>query len=139
MAKRKDIENRTARGDAAPSRAAKSELPTVEFAADLAPGGRNRRDAGRPRRVEPSRSRPTPPPSRPNAGRRSSHLRWTPRHKRNALLAASVALAAALGAVVGALASGGFCAPAPHADAAGVEENQAMQQSIARLARKSPR
>ena len=55
-----------------------------------------------------------------------------PRHRRHALLAASVTFAAALGAVVGALASGGFSTPA-HPDVAAVEENKAMQQSIARL------
>ena len=55
-----------------------------------------------------------------------------PRHKRYALLAASVTFAAALGAVVGALASGGFSTPA-RPDVAAVEENKAMQQSIARL------
>lgn len=56
------------------------------------------------------------------------------RHKRNALLAASVAIAAALGAVVGAVASGGFAAPA-RTDLAGLQERQAMQQSIARLSK----
>src|SRR5476649_508399 len=55
-----------------------------------------------------------------------------PRHKRYALLAASVTFAAALGAVVGALASGGYSTPA-RPDVAAVEENKAMQQSIARL------
>jgi hypothetical protein len=55
-----------------------------------------------------------------------------PRHKRYALLAASVTFSAALGAVVGALASGGFSAPT-RPDVAVVEENKAMQQSIARL------
>ena len=55
-----------------------------------------------------------------------------PRHKRYALLAASVTFAAALGAVVGTLASGGFSAPA-RPDVAAVDENKAMQQSIARL------
>ena len=64
----------------------------------------------------------------------ASHPRFLlrPRHKRYALLAASVTFAAALGAVVGALASGGFSAPA-RPDVAAVEENKAMQQSIARL------
>ena len=56
------------------------------------------------------------------------------RHKRNALLAASVAIAAALGAVVGAVASGGFAAPA-RSDLARPDENKAMQQSIARLSK----
>ena len=55
-----------------------------------------------------------------------------PRHKRYALLAASVTFAAALGAIIGAAASGGFSSPA-QPDVAAIEENKAMQQSIARL------
>jgi hypothetical protein len=55
-----------------------------------------------------------------------------PRHKRQALLAASVAIAAAIGAITGALTSGSF-AKAPPVDVAAVEENKAMQQSVARL------
>lgn len=55
-----------------------------------------------------------------------------PRHKRYALLAASVTFAAALGAVIGALASGGYSAPAKP-DVIAVEQNKAMQQSIAKL------
>jgi hypothetical protein len=55
-----------------------------------------------------------------------------PRQKRQALLAASVAIAAALGAIVGAAAAGGFSKPAV-ASIAG-EENKATQQSVARLA-----
>ena len=50
-------------------------------------------------------------------------ITWPPRNKRNALLAASVTLAAALGAVFGAVASAGFCAPPARADVAGLEEN----------------
>jgi len=57
-----------------------------------------------------------------------------PRHKRYAVLAASVTFAAALGAVIGALASGGLSAPAKP-DVAAIEENKAMQQSIARLSK----
>lgn len=59
-----------------------------------------------------------------------------PRHKRHALLAASVTFAAALGAVIGAAGSGGFsAAPAPvaHPDTALIQQNKAMEQSIARL------
>src|SRR5271169_965861 len=55
-----------------------------------------------------------------------------PRHKRYALLAASVTFAAALGAVIGALASDGYSAPAKP-DVIAVEQNKAMQQSIAKL------
>ena len=54
------------------------------------------------------------------------------RHKHYALLAASVTFAAALGAVVGALASGGYSTPA-RPDVAAIEQNKAMQQSIDRL------
>jgi hypothetical protein len=56
-----------------------------------------------------------------------------PRHKRHALLAASVAIAAALGAVVGAATTGGLSKPAT-VDIA-VEENKVTQQSVARLAK----
>jgi hypothetical protein len=54
------------------------------------------------------------------------------RHKNKTLLAASVALAAAIGTAIGAVATGGF-APPPSADVAGLHERQAMQQSITRL------
>lgn len=56
-----------------------------------------------------------------------------PRQKRHVLLAASVAIAAAFGAIVGAAATGGFSKPAAIAVAS--EENKATQQSLARLAR----
>jgi hypothetical protein len=59
-------------------------------------------------------------------------FRLTARQRRYALLAASVAVAAALGAVVGAVASGGFAAP-KQTQIARVEDSKAMQQSIARL------
>lgn len=56
------------------------------------------------------------------------------RGRRNALLAATVALAAGFGAVAGGLASGGFFKPAPAtANVASLAERKAMQQSIAHL------
>ena len=55
-----------------------------------------------------------------------------PRHKRYGLLAASVTLAAALGAAIGALASSGSAPPAKP-DVAAIEQTKAMQQSIAKL------
>lgn len=55
-----------------------------------------------------------------------------PRHKRYVLLAASVAIAAVVGAVTGAATSNGL-SKAPPVDVAAVEENKAMQQSVARL------
>jgi len=57
---------------------------------------------------------------------------FRPRHKRYALLAASVAIAAVVGAVTGAATTGGF-SKAPPVDVAAMEENKAMQQSVARL------
>lgn len=59
-------------------------------------------------------------------------LRLTARHKRFGLLAASVALAAAFGAVVGALASGGLAASKP-TEIARVDDSKTMQQTVARL------
>lgn len=56
-----------------------------------------------------------------------------PRHRRHALLAASVVIAAAFGAVVGAAATGGFSKPAA-VNVAGVEE-KAIQQSVAHLSK----
>jgi hypothetical protein len=58
-----------------------------------------------------------------------------PRQKRSALLAASVAIAGALGAIVGAAASGGFASkPAPQVNVATVDDRKALEQQIARLA-----
>ena len=54
------------------------------------------------------------------------------RYRRYAVLAASVTFAAALSAMLGALASGRFATPA-RTDAAAIEQNKAVQQSIARL------
>ena len=54
-----------------------------------------------------------------------------PRHKRYAVLAISVTFAAAIGAVIGALASSG--SPPPRADVAMIDANKAMQHSIAQL------
>ena len=58
-----------------------------------------------------------------------------PRQKRHALLAASVAIAGAIGAIVGAAASGGFASkPAPQVTVATVDDRKALEQQIARLA-----
>lgn len=57
-----------------------------------------------------------------------------PRHKRHALLAASVAIVGALGAVIGAAASGGFAPKqAPLVNVATVDDRKALEQSIAKL------
>lgn len=61
-------------------------------------------------------------------------LKLRPRHKRYAMLAASVAIAAAVGAMVGAATTGGFSKPAP-VSVVGLDESKAAQQSIARLSK----
>jgi hypothetical protein len=103
---------------------ANSELPNVE-SPPLSPGSES-----------PALATETPVPAIEPLAASATRPRLVvkARHKRYALLAATVAFAAALGAVVGALASGGFSTPARNS-AAVVEENRAMQQSIARLAK----
>jgi hypothetical protein len=124
-----DIENS---GEAAkpPERAtateAKSELPSVD-SPPLSPAGEVAPIATPA--VEPiiasepdEKIAATPAPWR---------LRLKARHKRQAALAASVALAAGIGAIVGALAMSGMRAPAP--DPSGLQQRRAMQQSIDKL------
>jgi hypothetical protein len=65
---------------------------------------------------------------------RWQQLRLRPRHRRYAMLAASVAIAAAVGVLTGATVTGGFSKPAS-VDVAGLEESKAAQQSIARLSK----
>jgi hypothetical protein len=127
MAERKPIEDTSSDAVANPAdsaadeRRAEIELPAVvsvpispatETAEPIAPG---------PEIVAPA------PTSR-------ARLVLRPRHRRYALLAASVAIAAAFGAVVGAAATGGFSTPAM-VNVAGVEENKAIHQSVARLSK----
>lgn len=57
-------------------------------------------------------------------------LRVKPRHKRQAILAASVTIAACIGAIIGALAMSGTSASP---DRAALHEREAMQQSIGKL------
>jgi hypothetical protein len=69
----------------------------------------------------------------------STATRWPqfrvrPRHRRYAMLAASVAVAGAIGVLAGVTMTGGFSKPAP-VDAAALEESKAAQQAIARLSR----
>ncbi|HSL78517.1 MAG TPA: hypothetical protein VK877_02555 [Pseudolabrys sp.] len=65
---------------------------------------------------------------------RWQQLRLRPRHRRYAVLAASVAIAAAAGVLAGATMTGGFSKPAS-VDVVGLEESKAAQQSIARLSK----
>lgn len=68
------------------------------------------------------------------AGARWLQLCLRPRHLRYAILAASVAIAAAVGVLAGATMTGGFSKPAS-IDVAGLEEIKAAQQSIALLSK----
>jgi hypothetical protein len=136
MAKRKDIE-------AASGEPPKTELPKIEpFKTEL------------PAVESPSISPATPEPViepvaeafpviEPIAPADEAMAALAPRprfvlrrrHKRYALLAASVGIAAALGAVIGAVASGGFATPTPWREVAGDDLRKTMQQSIAQLSK----
>ena len=124
--------------DAAPDKAnAKAELPRVD-SPPLSPG-EAAEIADAETAAEPVAAKPPQTaialfaaPERAESPA-AAPRRWSPRHKRAALLAASVALAAALGAVAGAVSTGSFVAPPQHRDAAAGEERQAMQKSIAHL------
>lgn len=124
---------------------AKNELPTVE-SPPLSPVG----EAGAPIKAEAVAEAPVPEPiatastiELPLAGATIEHAElppkiWPrfvirPRHKRYGILAASVTFAAALGAVIGALASGGLAAPPVQSDVATIAQTKTTQQSIARL------
>ncbi|HZL61240.1 MAG TPA: hypothetical protein VFC32_02960 [Pseudolabrys sp.] len=139
MAKRKDIEitggEAAASSSGAPEPAqTKSELPSVE-SPPISPATETPAIAtdAPATAIEPiAAAAPAVEPIMDAAPVAKPRFVLRPRHKRYALLAASVTFAAALGAVVGALASGGFSTPA-RPDVAAVEENKAMQQSIARL------
>ena len=103
----------------------KSELPAVD-SPPLSPAGEvvplpapKVEPAGTPEPEEKSSALPAP-----------WRLRMKARHKRQAGLAASVALAAGIGAIIGALAMSGTSAPP---DVASPRERQAMAQSIDKL------
>lgn len=121
--------------------AAKSELPIVESPsispADLVKTGDDLEPAAA---AIPHLAAMAPEPAFDMASRPADRALYLnlpqiglrPRHKRYALLAASVAIAAALGGVIGALATG---SPTPPVNVAAQEESKAMQQSVARLAK----
>jgi hypothetical protein len=143
MAKRKDIETKGGGAAADPigppaPKSVKRELPTVE-SPPLSPASEIATTSSAP--AEPGVAEaPAIEPSIEPASAEAAELpprvwpRFTirPRHKRYGVLAASVTFAAALGAVIGALASGGTSTPAKP-DVAAIEQNKAMQQSIAKL------
>jgi hypothetical protein len=124
----------------------KSELPAVE-SPPLSPAGETVAQAvAEPSVVEapapePVTAAPAIEATVPVATLKADELppriwpRFTirPRHRRYGVLAASVTFAAALGAVIGALASSGSPPPPAKPDVAAIEQSKAMQQSIAKL------
>ena len=127
--------------DTPPVLAAKGELPVIESPsispADLVKTGETELEPASAPIPKLAAEIPAP------ADAKSSDIEFTPlppeaprsfvfrpRHKRYALLAASVAIAAALGGIIGALATGN---PTPPVNVAAIDESKAMQQSVARL------
>jgi hypothetical protein len=127
---RKDGEQPSSETSATENKSDKSELPATE-SPPLSPAGEPAEtpaEAEAPAAATAAETPMTavtlfsPPPPQPQPESRSSR-------KRQALMAASVALAAAFGAVIGALA---WQAP-PSRDVVALEERKAMQHSIAHL------
>ena len=144
MAKRKEIESTGSETAAPPDSASKqaqtkSELPIIE-SPPISPGSEIpviSSDAPAPA-IEPiTEAAPAPQGATTPTPAPAKILRFAlkPRHKHYALLAASVTIAVALGAVIGAVASGGFNKSLPRTDVAGAEERKAMQISIAHLSK----
>ena len=71
----------------------------------------------------------------PEAHAKTPRFIMKARHRRDAVLAASVVFAGAIGAIIGSLASSFTVAPPPRTDIAAVEERKAMEKSIAHLSR----
>lgn len=129
-------ENSDENGGAPPSKGAADEplakadsssnLPNIE-SPPLSPAGETARAAPEPA-IEPTDLAVFAPENR------AAHVRFRlkPRHKRNMSVAATLAMAAALGVVVGLAASGGFAARKP---AVNLSERQAMQRSIGKLSK----
>jgi hypothetical protein len=145
MAKRKAIENpggdTAARPDGATNKARpSSELPEVE-SPPIAPAMANITvepvvavGSAEPAASTETASTPADASATASASMHFPRFKLRPRHKRYAVLAASVAIAAAIGAIVGASATGSF-SKGPPVDTSAVEENKATQQSVAQLAK----
>ena len=119
-----------ANGVAPPAAASKSELPQVE-SPPLSPAG----GVGAPEKIpEPEKIIPIAAAA-PGSGTRAPRPFLTRRMQRNALFAACVMLAAATGAVIGALAVPHAAPPPARSDSAGKDERAAMQKSIAHLSK----
>lgn len=103
-----------------------SDLPNIE-SPPLSPAGETGQAAPEPA-IEPTDL----VVFAPKASSLRARFRFQPRHKRTALLAASVALATALGVVVGAVAANQFAVPARQ-QAASLSDRTAMQRLIGQL------
>jgi hypothetical protein len=149
MAKRKQIESAggdpVANPDTAPQQG-QTELPLVD-SPSLSPATSD--VASAPAAEVPAAPEATPAVSKTDidnkeeqtdfaqatpAGAQWLQLRLRPRHRRYAMLAASVTIAAAVGVLAGVTMTGGFSKPAS-INVAGLEESKAAQQSIARLSK----
>ncbi|MEI9805718.1 MAG: hypothetical protein WDN48_16600 [Pseudolabrys sp.] len=111
---------------------AKTELPTVE-SPSISPATEIVEPAVEPAvaaAIERAIATPAQSPIAPTAG----IFKLRPRHKRHALLAASVALAGALGAIIGAVAAGGF-ADKPPVVVAAPDDRKALELSLSKLAK----
>jgi hypothetical protein len=106
-----------------------SDLPNIE-SPPLSPAGERGQAAPAPA-IEPT-DRVVFAPEAASSAR--ARFRVKPRHKRTALLAASVAIAAALGVVIGAIAANQFVTPA-RKEAASLSDRTAMQRSIGQLSK----
>jgi hypothetical protein len=147
MAKRKQIESAggdpVANPDNAPQQG-QTELPLVD-SPSLSPATSDA--ASEPAAEVPATLEAAPPVSKTDIDNKeepadcaqatpagAQWLQLRPRHRRYAMLAASVAIAAAIGVLAGATMTGGFSKPAS-INVAGLEESKAAQQSIARLSK----
>jgi len=145
MEKRKTVEATDGEAAANPDHASEQPQPKIELPAVESPPISPAEIVGVAKSVEPADATAAHRESLAASAKKSvsaailkitapkrPRFNLRPRHKRHAVLAASVLIAAAFGAIAGAATSGGFARPAA-VDVAAVEENKAMQQSVARL------
>jgi hypothetical protein len=132
MADRDDTEKATSEQPASTAPAAASAaLPAVE-SPSISPAKADEPVAEETIAPTPVAERPVPDSDSPIAPAAAvTPLRLALRRRRMALLAASVTLAAALGAVIGAVAANSLSGT--HEQTAGLQQQKVMQQTIARL------
>jgi len=132
MADRDDIDKATSQQPTGTApEAASAALPAVE-SPSISPAKAEEPVAEDTLAPTPVAERPVPESDSPIAPAAVVRpLRLALRRRRMALLAASVTLAAALGAVIGAVAAGSLSGS--HEEVAGQQDRKVMQQSIARL------